>query len=167
MTTRRDIRELALQALYQLDARNEEQLDVASVARSLGLDAMNESQQQQAKDMALGAYRMRQQADELTTALAPTWPAHRQPAVDRAILRLAWWEMAGGATPAKVAINEAIELAKKFSTEKSPAFINGVLDKMMRKLQSGEVSANPPCGQGGSESADPWLNDAMKNDNDE
>ena len=53
--------------------------------------------------------------------------------VDRNILRLAYFEMASGQTPPKVAINEAVELAREFSTQKSPAFVNGVLDKIMRE----------------------------------
>ncbi len=67
-------------------------------------------------------------------ALAPEWPTYRQPVVDRNILRLAYFEIESGQTPPKVAINEAVELAREFSTQKSPAFVNGVLDKIMRNL---------------------------------
>jgi len=66
-------------------------------------------------------------------ALSPDWPTHRQPVVDRNILRLAYFEIVSGAAPPKVAINEAVELAREFSTEKSPAFVNGVLDKIMKQ----------------------------------
>ena len=67
--------------------------------------------------------------------LAPDWPTHRQPPLDRAILRLAHYEMTSGHAPIKVAINEAVELAKNYCAERSPPFINGVLDKMARCLE--------------------------------
>ncbi len=75
---------------------------------------------------------MHDEADHTVAELAPDWPTYRQPVVDRNILRLAYYEMIPGTTPPKVAINEAIELAKEFSTEKSPLFVNGVLDKIYR-----------------------------------
>ena len=75
----------------------------------------------------------------------PTWPAPRQPAVDRAILRLAYHEMTTVGVSPKVVVNEAIELAKRYSTERSPAFVNGVLDKVLKSIQrAGEAPAGPP-----------------------
>jgi N utilization substance protein B len=71
--------------------------------------------------------------DERLERLAPQWPPRRQPGVDRSLLRLAVWELTNADTPPKVVIDEAIELAKKFSTEQSPAFINGVLDAVLRE----------------------------------
>ena len=59
---------------------------------------------------------------------------HRQPAVDRALLRLAYYEMTSGTTPPKAAVSEAVKLAKEFSTEKSPAFVNAILDKLLKKV---------------------------------
>jgi N utilization substance protein B len=55
--------------------------------------------------------------------------------VDRSLLRLAVWELTCGLTPPKVVLDEAIEVAKSFSTENSPAFINGVLDAVLKELQ--------------------------------
>ena len=86
--------------------------------------------------MARRAWAARETADKAVAALSPDWPTHRQPVVDRTILRLAHYEMTSGKTPPKVAINEAVELAKEFSTEKSPMFINGVLDKIFRSLKT-------------------------------
>lgn len=134
MTTARDIRRMAFQALFQLDVRGE--ADVDSIRASME----QEGKQIPAKDidraieLALAAYRDRAAADDELRALAPTWPAHRQPAVDRAIIRLAHHEMSSGRTNAKIAVNEAVELAKEFSTERSPAFINGVLDKILKRV---------------------------------
>ena len=82
------------------------------------------------------------------TELAPYWPTHRQAAVDRAILRLAHYEMMSGQTPPKVVVNEAVELAKRFSTERSPSFVNALLDKVLKDvlaaaIPSGEEHPTP------------------------
>ena len=60
----------------------------------------------------------------------------RQPPVDRNILRLGIWEMTNTDTPPKVVIDEAVELAKEFSTENSPAFVNGILDAVLRERRA-------------------------------
>jgi N utilization substance protein B len=86
-----------------------------------------------ALDLARGAWNNREIADAWIERLAPQWPPRRQPGVDRNIMRLAVWELTGTDTPPKVAIDEAIELAKVFSTENSPAFVNGVLDAVLRE----------------------------------
>jgi len=85
---------------------------------------------------AKAAWENREQADAWVERLAPQWPPRRQPGVDRAILRLAVWELTSGETPPKVVIDEAIELAKSFSTEQSPAFVNGVLDAVLKEIKS-------------------------------
>ncbi len=69
--------------------------------------------------------------DAIVSEHAEDWKLDRMPPVDRAILRLAVWELTERAdVPIAVVINEAIELAKEYSTERSPAFINGVLDSV-------------------------------------
>ncbi len=144
MATPRDIRRLALQALYQLDARDGDEDAVrASIqdSASEGRVTFQDDEREQALELASRAHASRAEADALVESLAPTWPASRQPAIDRAILRLAHYEMTAGVSPPKVVVNEAIELAKQFSTERSPAFINGVLDKILKQLQrQGEVA---------------------------
>ena len=92
---------------------------------------------QGAMDLARSAWRLHEQADDMSRELAPAWPPNRQPPVDRSIIRLAYAEMAGGDLPPAIAINEAVELAKMYGSEKSPSFVNGVLDKMARRLQEG------------------------------
>lgn len=147
MATPRDIRRLALQALYQLDARDG---DTDAVRESViegadeGRTRFSAEDAQRAFDLAVGAYDHRAATDALVQELAPTWPAARQPAIDRAILRLAHFEMTSGAAPPKVAVNEAVELAKQFSTERSPAFINGVLDKLLKRVLRSEQAASTP-----------------------
>ncbi len=135
MATPRDIRRLAFQALYQLDARGD--CDVEVVRGDIvddGDAAFTEAERDEAFKLALAAFEARSGADDVFTELAPGWPAHRQPAVDRAILRLAHYEMTAHVCEPKVAVNEAIELAKKFSTERSPSFVNGVLDKVLKSV---------------------------------
>ena len=94
--------------------------------------------------MAASAWNMRETADAWVVRLAPQWPTRRQPGVDRSLLRLAVWELTGGTqTPPKVVIDEAIELAKEFSTEHSPAFVNGVLDAILKEYKLLTNGATP------------------------
>ncbi len=101
-------------------------------------------------------------------ALTPDWPTHRQPPVDRAILRLAHHEMVSGHAPVKVAINEGVELAKRYADKESPAFINGVLDKLAKRLEQDgllpdkpqEEQAPPPPAHDGQQ----WLADALRHE---
>src|SRR4051794_19207369 len=134
MSTPRDIRRCAVQALYQFDAGSADAHEI--VKGSLAESPGDEESHKRGFDLAQRAWEIRELADMAVAALAPEWPTHRQPAVDRTILRLAYYEMSSGKTPPKVAINEAVELAKEFSTEKSPMFINGVLDKIYRSLSA-------------------------------
>ncbi len=130
MPNARDLRRCALQALYQFDAGNEQSPEM--VRQSLEHSAGSEQTHNDGFELALAAWEMRIEADAAVGPHTPDWPTHRQPVVDRSILRLAYYEITSGVTPPKVAINEAVELAKEFSTEKSPLFINGVLDKIYK-----------------------------------
>lgn len=94
-------------------------------------------------DKALGAWASREEADLRATSLSPEWPTHRQPVMDRNVIRLCWFEMTRGNVPAKVAVNEAIEMGKQFGTERSAPFLNGVLDKML-KMALGETEFIAP-----------------------
>ena len=137
MATTRDIRRLSLQALYQLDARPDDDADVVLATMMTDEDddqrvEFSASEKRRAYTLAKNAYGDRQAADAFTIEMAPTWPTHRQAAVDRAILRLAHYEMTKGEVPPKVAVNEAVELAKTYSTDKSASFVNGVLDKLLK-----------------------------------
>jgi transcription antitermination protein NusB len=74
--------------------------------------------------------------DELIAKHAENWRVERISAIDRAILRLALHEMRATDTPPKVVINEAVELAKKFSTAEASGFVNGILDAYRKSLQA-------------------------------
>ncbi|UCD76072.1 MAG: transcription antitermination factor NusB [Phycisphaerales bacterium] len=142
MASARNVRRCALQALYQFDAGNADSPEV--VRASLDESAGDERTHQDGFDLALQAWEKREEADSAVAAITPEWPTHRQPVVDRCILRLAYYEMTAGITPPKVAINEAVELAKEFSSEKSPMFINGVLDKIFRSLRERDAIKQKP-----------------------
>ena len=81
-----------------------------------------------------GAVEQAETSDELVGKLSENWRFDRLAAVDRNILRLAIFELKFGTAPEKVSINEALELAKKFSSEDAPAFLNGVLDAALKSL---------------------------------
>ena len=84
-----------------------------------------------ARRMVLGVVESNQEIDDLLETYSLDWSIDRMPAVDRAILRVAVWEILhNDEVPDAVAINEAVELAKEISTDDSPAFINGLLSKI-------------------------------------
>ena len=88
-----------------------------------------------------GAAREATALDELIVKHAENWKLERMAILDRAILRLAMHELRTSDTPPKVVINEAVELAKKFSSEGSGAFVNGILDAFRKTLPAGEASS--------------------------
>ena len=144
-----------MQVLYQFEQRGE--ADQTAIRESL-VDGFDKPEvQAPAFNLALAAWADRSGSDALVAHLAPNWPTHRQPPVDKAILRLAIHEMKSGHAPASVAINEAIELAKQYCSENSPAFINGVLDKVAKRI--GQVAPQPKAAGG-----DAWLADALEDE---
>lgn len=143
MATPREVRRLAFQALYQLDARGE--TDAGVIRESMDdAEGFTPKERDAAFDLARRAYLDRKLADAAMQELAPAWPAHRQASVDRAILRLAHHEMTVGRVHPKVVVNEAIELAKEFSTDRSPAFINGLLDKILKRVLAAQAPETSP-----------------------
>jgi N utilization substance protein B len=133
MFKKRKMRELAMQLLFLWDANGEPETTASE--QILRDSAADEETRRAALAMASGAWEQRGLIEARIERLAPQWPPRRQPGVDRNILRLAVWELGGGDTPPKVVIDEAIELAKHFSTEQSPAFINGVLDSVLKEIE--------------------------------
>lgn len=91
---------------------------------------------QQAMTMAQGAWEQRETSDRWVEKVAPQWPPHRQASVDRNLLRLAIWELTNTTKHPKIIIDEAIELAKHFSTAQSASFVNGVLDAVLKEHQA-------------------------------
>lgn len=130
---KRSARELALNILYQVDGAGvpmEEALRAALNQSTLEIDA-----KQFVEMLVSGTREKMEEIDIRLRDLSPDWPLERQATVDRNILRLAAFEIDNvKSVPRIVAINEAVELAKKFSTAESGKFINGVLAAYLRKF---------------------------------
>lgn len=128
-------RELALQALYEIDVRGPEAID--HVEERLKADASDPEIEQFARELVMGTWENRATIDQKIEAVARNWELKRMAVVDRNILRLATFELLYRKdVPPLVAINEAIELAKKFSTKNSGPFVNGILDNIRLKAQN-------------------------------
>jgi len=160
--SRRAVRTLAMQLLYEIDLAgggDRQTLLDNLMDRDPAPDSLRVGEA--AVDLALAAWQGRGDTDPRLTTLAPDWPPKRQPPVDRAILRLACHEMRTGHAPPNVAINEAVELAKRFGAEPSHAFINGVLDQLAKRLR--EQNALPETTEADTPRStdDDWLDDAL------
>ena len=129
-----------MQVLFLWDAHAKDDSEMARQAVALGSD--DEEICRSAIEMATGTWGQREMIDQRVERVAPQWPPRRQPAVDRNIIRMAVWEMTNAQTPPKVVIDEAIELAKQFSTEQSPAFVNGVLDAILKEVSGFSVQGS-------------------------
>ena len=81
--------------------------------------------------------------DQRLSQSAENWKLSRMPVVDRNVLRLGCYEILFHDTPPKVAVNEAIELARRYGSDKSAGFINGVLDRLLRDAPPSEDEASP------------------------
>ncbi len=132
---RRTARELAMQALCQLDVQGESVRGMLPIFfRQETDDAMT---LKLAEEWAVGVWQLVDECDRTIAQAAIRWKLSRLSMVDRAILRLAVWQLRHCADiPGKVVLNEAIEIAKKYSSEQSPRFINGVLDAVMKTLNA-------------------------------
>jgi len=136
--------------LFQMDAelaaptdQDAAAFDAVEAAFEEEGDSLTDAERARASEMAVGAWKARRDSDTFVRRIAPEWPPHRMPAVDRAILRLAMFEMTTGDHNPKIAVNEAIELAKKFSTDRSPAFVNALLDKALKELLAARSTPEP------------------------
>jgi transcription antitermination protein NusB len=128
----------ALKALYELDATQHD-LGVV-VARCLADEQLNAEGQRFARELVIGVRDHRDELDQLIHQHAPEWPVDQMAVVDRNVLRIAIYEFyLAHITPLKVAINEAIELAKSYGSDSAPRFVNGVLGA----LAQAEASATP------------------------
>jgi len=132
MTLRRKAREYALQMLFQWEVGAH---DPARVEASFWKSARAEKKTRDfANQLFEGTVRAERELDRLIEQHAENWRLERMAAIDRNILRLGAYELRSGDNPAKVVINEALELAKKFSSEDSAPFINGILDAVRKAL---------------------------------
>lgn len=136
MSSRRKARTLALQLLYQIDLRRSDPEEIDAIVAAWPFEPQPAPPE---REMALrlvhGTVQHRDEIDQHLAALAEHWSLERMLAVDRNLLRLAGYEILYTDTPVPVAINEALEIAKLFGDEKSPAFINGLLDGLARRVR--------------------------------
>jgi N utilization substance protein B len=126
-------RERALQALYQIDVAAAG-IDEALVSFWRSFEPTEKEVQVLAEVLVRGVAADRRLVDELIEGVSTNWRLDRMAKVDRNVLRLAAWELVKGDAPIKVIINEAIELGKKYGSESTGAFVNGVLDKVAQGL---------------------------------
>ncbi len=117
--------------MYQYDA--DPGVDDDLVRESLVDSGAETGAQDRGLALAQASWRTRSEADAAIEALTPDWPIRRQSMIDRNLLRLAFHEMRVEGTPIKVAINEAVELAREFGTEESSGFVNAVLDRIAKE----------------------------------
>ena|SRR5947207_1800291 len=138
---RRTAREMAVQMLYQSDLGGSPLPHIFStfdlseyLAREAAVRQRVDEAFHYAQDLVRGAVEHQERIDELIRSQADNWRLERMPAVDRNILRLAIYEMLfEKETPKLVVLDEAIELAKKFGSEQSGRFVNGLLDGLLKQ----------------------------------
>jgi transcription antitermination protein NusB len=132
MPLRRKSREFALQMLFQWEMGKQEP---ARIEEKFWRNARaQKSTREFANQLFENAAARAEEVDKIISAHTEHWRIERMAAIDRAILRLAIAELRSMGTPAKVVLNEAIELAKTFSSEEASSFINGVLDAVVKSL---------------------------------
>jgi N utilization substance protein B len=126
MKPRTRARSLALQVLYEVDIANHPPAEIYK--SRLEETPLSDELSDFARQIIFGVIPLTDALDEVIARYAPEWPLGQIAAIDRNILRMALWEFAVyHDTPIKVAINEAVELAKQFGSDSAPRFINGVL----------------------------------------
>jgi N utilization substance protein B len=133
MGRRRKARELALQLLYQLDVQGEERAE-PHLDDFWQRHPVDREAREFAESLVRGTKSHEAEIDALIARYAENWELERMAVVDRNILRQAIFELRWATgIPPKVAINEALEVAKKFSTQESSRFINGILDRIHKQ----------------------------------
>jgi N utilization substance protein B len=133
MATRRRSRQRALQILFLWDARRQPVDEIINAYYDTLLSEEQPLRDAFVADLVRGTVEHVAEVDQQISRHAEHWRMERMPAVDRNILRLAVYEIKCAGTPAAVAIDEALELARKFSGEESVQFVNGVLDAVHKE----------------------------------
>jgi N utilization substance protein B len=142
MPRRSRAREVALQVLYQddLNPRHHPEESEAFIDARLRDDDLRAF----TRSLVSGVRRNRPELDEMLDRTAANWRLARMAATDRNVLRLGAFELLYTETPAPVAIDEALELAKRFGSAQSSQFVNGILDKLLQ-LKTSPPDANRPA----------------------
>ena len=136
MTSRRLGREQALQALYSMEVGRRDPAEVLADVVGERADAPHRTF---VRELVMGTLEYRDEADRIVSPLLEGWALERLPTIDRLLLQMGTYELRRCAgTPAAVAINEAVNLAKRFSTEDSGRFVNGVLNAVAKAGEPAE-----------------------------
>jgi N utilization substance protein B len=139
VSNRRLGREQALQALYSMQIGGRDAADALADVVGERADARHRAF---VRELVLGTLEHRQETDQIVSPLLEGWALERLPTIDRLLLEMGTYELRHGAgTPPAVAINEAVELAKRFSTEDSGRFVNGVLSAVAKAGQPADAQA--------------------------
>ena len=133
-TDRHRGREVALQLLYQWEVGKGSTLDSDEIDLFWEMDSTSDVRRVFASQLVEGTQDNLEKIDPLLDASADNWRLGRMAVVDRLIMRMAVYELLCTGTPRAVVIDEALELAKTFSSDESVGFINGVLDRVRRQL---------------------------------
>ncbi len=148
MGTRRKARECALQMLFAADVtKTSENVLTRYYWHELGEPEIDEPTREFANNLAVGTLRQLEAIDERIRSRAEHWRIPRMAIVDRNILRLAVYEFLFEQTPHTVVINEALEIARRFSTFEATQFINGILDAIKHDLEKNPVNKPPAEGE--------------------
>ncbi len=138
MKIRRQARSVALQALYEIDSVGH--APDAVIARRAEEESLPDEGVQFGLALVQGVQSHREALDNIIRKYAPEWPVEQLAIVDRNILRIALFELQHMRdVPIKVAINEAVELAKTFGSDTAPRFVNGVLGAFLLEHPAGEL----------------------------
>jgi N utilization substance protein B len=146
MGSRRAARELALQALYLVELRGEDEADRSLAVFWQHFDAGGAAAGF-ARELVDGVREHRAEIDAVLVPCMEHWRIERLARVDLCLLRLAAWELLGRPEiPASVTINEAVEIARRFGSDESAAFVNGVLDQAAKRVHKAglRVTSTPP-----------------------
>jgi N utilization substance protein B len=135
---RRVARHIALEVLYEVDLVGHS-AKIAFNDRCRDTDKLSKRSEDYANQLVMGIVSLCKQLDDYIRAHAPEWPLDQVAIVDRNLLRIALYEFTIGGVPVKVAINEAVELAKRYGSDSSPRFVNGVLGSLVASQQ--EITA--------------------------
>jgi N utilization substance protein B len=132
MKSRTKARSVALQVLYEVDLTGHKPGEV--LVDRLEDDPLESNLADFTSQIVFGVFPLVEKLDNFISQHAPEWPLDQVAVIDRNILRIALWEFAvAGCTPVKVAINEAIELAKLYGSDSTPRFVNGVLGALANR----------------------------------
>jgi N utilization substance protein B len=132
MKSRTKARSIALQVLYEVDMTGHSAAQV--MEQRLTDEALDKNLAEFCRQIIFGVLPLIGKLDQLIAQHAPEWPMDQVAVIDRNILRIALWEFAvADCTPVKVAINEAIELAKLYGSDSTPRFVNGVLGSLANR----------------------------------